>query len=276
VNQDLRTSGWIPLPNYPFAYASGIEANALWFRRFGTAEEDLTVDFSTANRAALATQLLDSCIVDGDAILAAGFFGRLAAGKRIETLLVLANGGSTSALSFPFKCAACSQELEIELTIDEISEIQRDADVLETVDVVVGDRTAAFRKCSGLDQESWFDRLFVDEREAAVYMLETLAIDPGDAKGVGPEEFEIIEDALDSADPLVDLSFRVECDACGEFHEYHLDLFETALGMLRIAQRRLVILVHKLASNYHWSEKEIFEVPHWRREEYLELIGAKR
>ena len=273
MNPDLRTSGWIPLP---FAYASDIDANVLAFRRFGTSKDDLTVDFSTANRAGLATRILDSCIVDLDAILPAGFFSGLSAGKRIETLLALANGGSSSALSFPFKCATCSQELEIELTIDEISAIQRDADLVETVDVAIGDRTAAFRKCSGGDQESWFDKSFVDEREAEVFILDSLALDRESATGIGPDEFQIIEDALDSADPLVNLSFRVECDACGEFNEYHLDLFETALGMLRVAQRRLVISVHKLALNYHWSEKEIFEVPHWRREEYLELIGAKR
>ena len=71
-----------------------------------------------------------------------------------------------------------------------------------------------------------------------------------------------------------DFSCRVSCGECGELNEYDIDLTETALGMLNRAQKQLVITVHQLASHYHWSEAEIFAVPDWRRQQYLELTGA--
>jgi hypothetical protein len=49
---------------------------------------------------------------------------------------------------------------------------------------------------------------------------------------------------------------------------------ETALGMLRRAQQALVGAVHRLASQYHWSERDIFAVPAWRRQHYLRLIAS--
>jgi hypothetical protein len=55
-----------------------------------------------------------------------------------------------------------------------------------------------------------------------------------------------------------------------------IDLCEVALTTLRRLQRQLIVMVHRLASHYHWSEQEIFAVPHWRRKEYLELIAAGR
>jgi hypothetical protein len=67
----------------------------------------------------------------------------------------------------------------------------------------------------------------------------------------------------------------VECDICGRPNDHEIDLFETALEMLARAQRSLIVSAHRLASHYHWSEREIFAVPEWRRRQYLELIGAK-
>lgn len=266
----------ISLPEFGPRFRLGFPASGLNFRRFGTTEEDLNIDFSERNRAALATRVLRLCTVDPGSILPDHFFSELSAGKRIECLLVLATGGLGTGLGFPFKCESCGEEMEIELTLDEIAAIQREADTSETVIIQIGERSLEFRKCSGQDQESWFDRLFTDEHEAASHMVSTLALDRETAGAIPPDEFHLIEEALDTADPLVNLSFHVSCESCDHSNQYDVDLFETALGMLERAQRRLLITVHRLASNYHWSEKEIFEVPHRRREEYLNLIGAKK
>jgi len=55
-----------------------------------------------------------------------------------------------------------------------------------------------------------------------------------------------------------------------------IDLCDVALGALRRLQQQLLITVHQLASHYHWSEKEIFSVPAFRRQAYLNLIAAGR
>src|SRR5687768_17222386 len=133
---DTGTNQLIPLPKFPQRYASGSSMRGgVGFRRFGIVEDDLRVDFASINRAALATRLLDICAVDRDRVLPENFFRELSIGKRIECLLVLALGGAGDTLRFPFKCSGCSEELELELTLDEIAAFQNEADQVEVVSV---------------------------------------------------------------------------------------------------------------------------------------------
>jgi hypothetical protein len=245
------------------------------FRRFGIVEDDLRVDFAAVNRAALATQLLEICAVDRDRVLSENFFRKLSVGKRIECLLVLALGGSGDNLRFPCKCSGCGEDLELELTLNEIAAFQSEADQVEVVSVDLGGRRFEFQKLSGRDHESIGESAFSDDFEAATDIIARLAVDADAAERIAPRDVEVIEAAMEEADPLVNFTCRIDCGECGEGNDHDLDLFETALDMLRRAQLRLVLSVHRLASKYHWSEQEIFAVSEWRRQQYLELIGAK-
>lgn len=273
---DSGTNQLIPLPEFPLRYASGSSMRrGVGFRRFGIIEDDLRVDFAATNRAALATRLLNVCTVDPDRVLPEDFFRELSVGKRIECLLVLALGGADDALRFPFKCFGCGEELELEFTLAEIAALQSEADATEIVGVGVAGRRMEFRKLSGHDQEMLAGAAFSDEYEAATEIIGKLAVDPDALERLAARDVESIEEAMEAADPLVSFNCRVDCGECRQQNDHELDLFETALDMLRRTQRRLVLSVHRLASTYHWSEREIFAVPEWRRQQYLELIGAK-
>lgn len=274
MNALSGTSVLIPLPGFPQGIGRDVSAGGVGLRRFGIFEGDLGINFASANRAALVIRLLESCAVDPAGILPDGFFRELSIGKRIECLLVLAAGGPAMALGFPFKCAGCGEEIELELTLREISEMQGEADLIERVGVDIGGCQMEFRKPTGRDQEMWGKMIFSDERDVAAGMIGTLAALPGSFEALQPDELSAVEEALDEADPLVNFSCRVSCGECGELNEHEIDLMETALGMLNRAQNQLVVTVHQLASHYHWSEQEIFTVPDWRRQQYLELIGA--
>jgi len=245
------------------------------FRRFGIVQDDLRVDFAAINRAALATRLLEICAVDRDRVLPENFFRALSVGKRIECLLVLALGGIGDNLRFPFKCAGCGETLELELTLNEIAALQNEADQVEVVRVDVGGRRLEFQKLSGRDHESFGESAFGDEFEAATEIIGRLAVDADAVERIAPGDVDVIEAAMEEADPLVNFNCRIDCGECGEENDHDIDLFETSLDMLRRAQLRLVLSVHRIASKYHWSEQEIFAVPEWRRQQYLELIGAK-
>ena len=273
---DPGTHQLIPLPEFPQRYASGFSTRrCVALRRFGIVEDDLRVDFGAPNRAALATHLLNACTVDPDGVLPENFFRELSVGKRIECLLVLALGGTDDALRFPFKCGACGEELEFELTLAELAEVQGEADRIEIVDVEVGGRKIRFEKLSGLDQEMLSGSVFRDELHAATEMISKRVVEPAAFGQLGSREIEVIEAAMDEVDPLVNFSCSIECGECGQPNGHEIDLFETALDMLSRAQRRLILSVHRLALHYHWSEREIFAVPEWRRRQYLDLIGAK-
>jgi len=266
----------IPLPEFPQRYASGSSVRGgVNFRRFGIVEDDLRVDFASINRAALATRLLDICAVDRDRVLPENFFCELSVGKRIECLLVLALGGTDDTLRFPFKCSGCGEDLELELTLDEIAAFQNEADQVELVSVDLSGRQLEFHKLSGRDQESIGEAAFSDEFEAATEIIGRLAVDADAVERLAARDIEVIEAAMEEADPLVNFNCRIDCGECGQSTDHEIDLFETALDMLRRTQLRLLLSVHRIASKYHWSEQEIFAVPEWRRQQYLELIGAK-
>jgi hypothetical protein len=273
---DSGTNKLIPLPEFPQRYASGFPVrSSVGFRRFGIFEDDLRLDFRTTDRALLATRLLDLCTVDPDGALPENFFLDLSVGKRTECLLILALGRSDDALHFPFKCSACNEELEFELSMAELSAMQREADQVEVIEVEVEGNQVKFRKLSGRDQEFLSKVVFEDEVQAATDIVSKLAVERERVEHVAAGDLQRIEEAMDEADPLVNFTCRVACDECGQPNDHDIDLFETALGMLARAQSRLIISAHRLASHYHWSEREIFAVPVWRREQYLELIGAK-
>ena len=276
MNSVHSSTAIIPFPGLPPSLAGQLPAVRVGMRRFGIHESDMAIDFAGGNTSALITRILGQCAVDPDGILPEGFFRELSVGKRLEFLLVLAVGEERPLFNFPFYCEGCGQEVEMELTLEEIAEQQREADLIETVGVEIGGRSATFRKPCGRDQENWAEMVFRDEREAAGAMIRTLAVDPKIMKKLSAKEFDLIDEAMDDADPLVNFLCRIGCSECGVQNEFLIDLCDVALGILSRLQQQLIVTVHKLASHYHWSEKEVFEVPHWRRMEYLDLIAAGR
>jgi hypothetical protein len=276
MNLVSRSDAVIRLPDFPSSLAGANPAAGIGMRRFGIFESDLTVDFTSGDVPALITGILEQCTVDPDNRLPGDFFHGLSVGKRLECLLALAAGEERVPFSFPFRCAGCEQELEIELTLDEIAEMQCEADRTEIVEVSIGERPLLFRKPSGRDQEHWAGIAFRDETDAAWAMIGTLAVDPEIADGLGAKELGLIDAAMDEADPLVNFLCRIDCSECGSPNEFLIDLPAVALDRLSRLQQQLIVMVHKLASHYHWSEKEVFEIPHRRRKQYLDLIAAGR
>jgi len=256
--------------------AENIPDRTISYRRFGIDEADLAIDFARSDTPGLITRLLEACVCDPQGKLPTGYFRELSIGKRLECLLILAAGPEGAPLDFPFQCSECGEKLELEVTLDEITALQQQADLIGAIEIDWKGQKASFRKPSGRDQEGWARTIFQDEHEAAAAMVRGLKIGGFEGETMDSTAFELVEKALDEADPLVNFLCRVACDVCGEQNEIRIDLCATALGILSRLQKQLIVTVHRLASHYHWSEKEIFATPHWRRNEYLELIAAGR
>ena len=269
-----RSSAVRPFPSLPPSLADQLRGVRICLRRFGIMEEDLGIDFAANDAPALITSLLEQCSVCSEGSLPAGVFREFSLGKRLECLLMLAAGWESPALSFPFVCPGCGQELELELTLEEIAQLQRQADATDTIEIELRGQLAVLRKPNGLDQENWARRRFQDQHEAAETMIGTLSVTPIGPEPLTADELRRIDLAMDEADPLVNFRCRVTCAECGHPNEFPIDLCETALDLLRRAQQQLLTIVHQLASHYHWNEKEVFAVPPWRRVEYLDLIAA--
>ncbi len=272
----LRQPAVLPFPAFPSALAEKYAVRELGLRPFGIDESDLAVDFFQKNIPDLVTQILGQCSVSQKKALPTEFFLDLTISKRLECLLRLAADGEQSNFFFPFKCGSCGQELEFELTLDEIAEQQTEADLAETVEIKLAGENYVFRKPLGRDQESWQNSAFADEQTAARAMIQTLQVAPKKSPASGDEVFDLIAEAMDEADPLINFNCRVRCADCDAVNDFPIDLGDFALGELSRLQQRLLRAVHRLASRYHWSEKEIFAVPHWRRMKYLALISDEK
>ena len=272
----------LPFPALPQAFRNRHSISELALRPFGIYERDLSVDFGATPRPFLVTEILDCCTRDarGQSV-GREFFWELTVGTRIECLLRLVLGDARSEIALALRCPACGGELEIELTASEITELQQQAAASEET-IVVGEGRVRLRRPTGNDQLAWLGQGFESEADALRQMLSTLIV--GDAEQrlfeVGSEleggVLEKIGHAMDEHDPLVNFSVQVQCPDCGREHVCEIDLEELSLNRLQQAQFHLLATVHRLARHYHWSEEEIFKVPYWRRDHYLNLMAREK
>ena len=276
MNSASRSPAGELLPDFSHSFSRMFPSAGVGMRRFGISENDLAIDFSEGNTPALVTRILEQCAVDPGGRLPAGFFRDLTAGRRLECLLAVAAGADGSPFRFPLHCIGCGQEIELELTLDDIAHQQRESDGIESIEVQIRGGPVLFRKPIGRDQERWAEMDFEDTGEALTTMIGTLAASAHVQELLDPDAIDRIDAAMNEADPLVNFHCSVRCAECGSLNDSFIDLCDVALAALSRMQKQLIVMVHKLASRYHWSEQEIFSVPHWRRETYLNLINAGR
>lgn len=280
----------LPFPRLPDTLRSKYACDALALRPFGLSADDLEVSFNGQPRPHLVTQVIAACTVGarGGQPLEPDFFWSLPVGKRIECLLTIAaSGNGAEEIVIPLRCleAACAQPLELELSLPEIVSLQSQTDEAEQFPVRRGDEQLYVRRPTGSDQLAWLNTRFTDEATAfgamigALVSVQEAGASATDAAAVGARInsgwIGAIEEAMEEFDPLVNFSLSVRCAFCEAEHEHEIDLEELALRRLRQSQLRLLTSVHRLAKHYHWSEREIFSVPHGRRAFYLALIDRE-
>jgi len=225
----------------------------LEFRRFGTLVQDLDADFSAA-RPFIITDLLRRCTTS---TVTEEELWDLPVGRRIADLLALSGRGGASAFDVIVPCAHCGQESEVTLELEELLE--------PGASPVAG---SGFRLPTGRDQREWLRQAAEHENIPMDHMMSSLRT----SEDVAVQD---IEGLLNQADPLVRGAVTAICPDCGHSTEAEVDLAGKALARLEAEQNLLLESVHLLASRYHWSEAEIFALPAWRRERYLDLLRVE-
>ena len=255
----------------------------LFIRHFGLSSSDLDIDFDQPSRPHLVTQILQCCLISSNQTEPdQNSIWKLTVGKRIEYLLsISAAMGQTSSITETFRCLnqKCQQQIEVELSIEALSSLQHEADDTEHLSIRVGDEDLLFRRPTGTDQLKWQQDPLNDEKTGLEAIIRSLLVEPALFNDNGlliEENIQIIDEAMQKFDPLVNFRATVYCPYCETQHAYEIDLQETARRSLRLAQRHLVQDVHRLALHYHWSEEQILSLPVWRRRHYLALLEGER
>jgi hypothetical protein len=162
-------------------------------------------------------------------------------------------------------CRVCGEKLEFELDgrgmVDGAASASGGS-------VEVGGRRLRLptsRDLATLVQES-------DEAAAVQRLLRQLSDDS--ERLWSKQEIATAEAALAAADPMAEIRLSFECPSCAASFEESLDLPTFVWAELEALARRLLSDVHRLASAYGWSEREILGLSAARREFYLERVRA--
>ncbi len=249
-------------------------------RSFGSEPADLELDFDSGDQPDLTTRVIACCAAqpDGRRLDAADIW-KLRVGRRIELLLEIAAESAALPISFTLRCrkAECQKVSEVDITLGEVLEFSAGAHEEGSIDIEFDGRAVRLRHPTGEDQLAWRQQGPRDDREAVRLAMASLLADG--TGGWSAESLERLAESADAAlaghDPLVGFELTVRCPECGAESNHPIDWTEIAFARFRNAQLQLIRTVHRLASHYHWSEPEIFAVPAWRRQLYLETLEGE-
>jgi hypothetical protein len=86
------------------------------------------------------------------------------------------------------------------------------------------------------------------------------------------DELLRIEQAMEEVAPEIGVIVESECPVCGRANRIYLDPYAPVFDL----KSQLFSQIHILAATYHWSQKEILDLPVARRLTYLSLIDQAR
>lgn len=269
-----------PFPSIADSLRDQFAVKKLSLRAFGLWAEDQEVNFYQPIRPYLETQILECCTRNQSGErLDREFFWALELGKRIESLLTIAALTDTHDFTIALRCLNpnCRQAIEVELALPELTSLQREIETTQLAEMQWEDQHISLRRPTGFDQLTWLQQPFADELSAVKEMLQTLCVAPidFDVANLNADRIFMVNQAMETLDPLVNFKMQVNCPDCEVQASYNIDLGDLALQKLRAAQFQLLNSVHRLASRYHWAESAIFALPAWRRDYYLALIDRE-
>lgn len=141
-------------------------------------------------------------------------------------------------------------------------------------------RVVEFRLPRGEDQEALAAGLAANPARTLTALLERCVVgterawdDVGDLVArLSSRARAEVEAAMEAAAPRVDLEMDLVCRECGRAFTAPFDPADFLFGELRTSRALLYRQVHYLARHYHWSEREIMEMPRDKRLAYIEIL----
>lgn len=141
-----------------------------------------------------------------------------------------------------------------------------------------GARSVAFRLPNGADQEALGPDVARDPAAALTALLARCLLSEGEspadlAARLSPRARLEVEQAMAARAPHVELEMDLVCPECGRSFTAPFDLQDFFFGELQTSRDLLYRQVHYLAYHYHWSEREILEMPREKRLAYIEVLA---
>ena len=253
-----------------------------------TGREELLVADSLVATSALtvADELLDRCVgalrmADGIDEPAGGHLPALTVGDREVLLLRLRQITFGDVVELVVSCPdpTCAAPMDLRLDVDELCRPT-------TGPLAEVDARLALRIPTGADLAAVAGRA-LDDPQGAARALALACMEPADQAGpAGPDgtvadrvDDELLDEVgelLSALDPHADIELALSCPECGHAFVAPVGAADLLRDELVVRRRDLDVEVHLLARHYHWSEREILDLPSDRRRRYVDVLSEVR
>lgn len=259
-------------------------------------EEELLAGSGKGSIASLVTAILKRCVIS------IGTFGPLTdevardllVADRQYLLLKLREVTFGENVQTTIFCPwpGCGQKVDISFSLKDIP-IEESADKGPVYTVALSPEEAvsgglgegytqiAFRLPNGGDQEALSSIIVENEALALTRLLERCIQKIGPVENpeneliaqISPAARMEIENQMDKVAPKVNLTMGTKCPECGREFSLPFELQDFFFGELRVSRDLLYREIHYLAYHYHWSEREIMQMPREKRRRYIEVLA---
>ncbi len=197
---------------------------------------------------------------------------RLTPGDRDLLLAAIYQKAYGSRIEGTVYCPSCSRPFDVNFMLDELLQTVRQSAEDEAIERLP-DHTfrtpdgARFRLPTGEDELAVRN---LDPLEAEDEMLRRCIVESANAASA-----DRVEEAMERASPILDLSLDASCPECGAMQKVQFDLQLYLLQALAQERRQLWSDAHRLATAYHWNPGEIFALTRADRRLLVSIIESE-
>ncbi len=261
-------------------------------------EEELLAEYRSREVASLITTVLQRCIrrIGTISPVSQEMIRSLLIADRQYLLLKLRELtlGDTIRASIFCPWPDCGKKIMVSFSIDDIPlielvnqgptyKMELSAEAAFVADSAETHREIVFRLPNGGDQEELASIVVQDEIRAQALLLQRCIHSIGllqdlDEKTIGrlsPLARREIEQQMEAVAPKVELTMESTCPECDREYAVPFDVQNFFFGELRTNRDLLYREVHYLAFHYHWSEREIMDMPRQKRRTYIEVLSSE-
>lgn len=250
--------------------------------------------------AALVTEVLSRCVksIGQVADVTADVIRNLLVADRQYLLLMLRQltFGDRVQAALPCPWPGCGKGVDVDFLISKIPITHcRDMRPVYDMQVEAFDGAGAlglaenaplsirYRLPNGADQEAVLDGINHGEAAALSVLLSRCIEQFGAVLKPEPDWVARlpaavrlqIEREMEARAPNLDLTMEAECPECRRTFLAPFELQDFFFGELKIGTELLFREVHYLAFHYHWSEREIMDMPRNRRRRYIDVLSGE-
>ena len=271
--------------------AEGQNHKDVVLRALSGREEALLAEQPHQESASLVSRILARCLLRIGPIqdISEDLTRKLLVADRHYLLLKLREitFGDRVQATIPCPWPHCGQKVDIDFSITDIPIADSAAPgphypvvLPKETDTENRMREVVFRLPTGADQEVLSPLLAVNEAEALSKLLARCIVQMDgrpavrdDIDALSPLARMTIEKKMAEVAPKIDLDMEVSCPECGRDFTVPFDVQDFFFGELLTGRDLLYREVHYLAYHYHWSEREIMDMPKSKRRNYIEILA---